>query len=50
MRRRRVGKAFGVVVVACVLYYLISLFQVWNVGRSEQMRPVDAIVVLGAAQ
>ena len=50
MRSRRVAKAFGVVVLACALYYLISLFQVWNVGRSEQMRPVDAIVVLGAAQ
>ena len=50
MRSRRVAKALGVVLVACAVYYLISLFQVWNVGRSEQMRPVDAIVVLGAAQ
>ncbi|NQV97528.1 MAG: YdcF family protein [Acidimicrobiaceae bacterium] len=50
MRSRRVAKAFGVVVLACALYYLISLFQVWNVGRSDQLRPVDAIIVLGAAQ
>jgi uncharacterized SAM-binding protein YcdF (DUF218 family) len=32
------------------LYYLVTLFQVWNTSRQEQARPVDAIVVLGAAQ
>jgi uncharacterized SAM-binding protein YcdF (DUF218 family) len=31
-------------------YYLVTLFQVWSTGRSDQARPVDAIVVLGAAQ
>jgi uncharacterized SAM-binding protein YcdF (DUF218 family) len=31
-------------------YYLVSLAQVWTTGRSDQSRPVDAIVVLGAAQ
>ena len=29
---------------------MISLWQVWSTGRSDQARPVDAIVVLGAAQ
>jgi uncharacterized SAM-binding protein YcdF (DUF218 family) len=33
-----------------VLYSLVSLWQVWSTGRSDQARPVDAIVVLGAAQ
>ena len=31
-------------------YYLISLYQVWSTGRNDQARPVDAIVVMGAAQ
>jgi uncharacterized SAM-binding protein YcdF (DUF218 family) len=31
-------------------YGLVSMFQVWSTGRSWQVRPVDAIVVLGAAQ
>ena len=31
-------------------YYLISLYQVWSTGRDDQARPVDAIVVMGAAQ
>lgn len=31
-------------------YYLITLYQVWSTGRGDQARPVDAIVVLGAAQ
>jgi uncharacterized SAM-binding protein YcdF (DUF218 family) len=42
----------GVVLVVMVgfLYYAVSLFQVWSTGRGDQTRPVDAIVVLGAAQ
>ena len=39
--------AFGVGVAS---YGLVSLYQVWSTGRSYQARPVDAIVVLGAAQ
>ena len=35
---------------ALVGYYLVSLYQVWSTGRSDQTRPVDAIVVMGAAQ
>jgi uncharacterized SAM-binding protein YcdF (DUF218 family) len=33
-----------------VTYFLVSLLQVWNTGRSADRQPVDAIVVLGAAQ
>lgn len=52
-RRRWVGRlAIGtaIVVVAAVGYFAISLYQVHATGRSDQARPVDAIVVLGAAQ
>ncbi|CAN5541404.1 hypothetical protein BH23ACT3_BH23ACT3_19300 [soil metagenome] len=31
-------------------YAAISVYQVWSTGRDSQARPVDAIVVLGAAQ
>jgi uncharacterized SAM-binding protein YcdF (DUF218 family) len=38
-------------VVALVVFYsLLSFWQVWSTGRSDQARPVDAIIVLGAAQ
>jgi uncharacterized SAM-binding protein YcdF (DUF218 family) len=42
----------GAIVVVAVgaLYVLFTLWQVWSTGRSDQARPVDAIVVLGAAQ
>jgi uncharacterized SAM-binding protein YcdF (DUF218 family) len=33
-----------------VAWYLLCLYQVWSTGRSDGARPVDAIVVLGAAQ
>jgi len=33
-----------------VLYYVITLFQVWSAGHDDQARKVDAIVVMGAAQ
>ncbi|MDO8392229.1 MAG: YdcF family protein [Actinomycetota bacterium] len=32
------------------LYYLVTLWQVYRTGESDQARPVDAIVVMGAAQ
>jgi uncharacterized SAM-binding protein YcdF (DUF218 family) len=35
-------------VIGC--YFLVTLWQVWSTGRSDEARPVDAIVVLGAAQ
>jgi uncharacterized SAM-binding protein YcdF (DUF218 family) len=47
---RRALLAGGLVVVVIVGYYLVSLYQVWSTGRSDQARPVDAIVVMGAAQ
>jgi uncharacterized SAM-binding protein YcdF (DUF218 family) len=63
IRPRAVGRRRGrwgagrVVVVGLLLvlglvvgYYLISLYQVWSTGRSDGARPVDAIVVMGAAQ
>jgi uncharacterized SAM-binding protein YcdF (DUF218 family) len=31
-------------------YYLVCLYQVWHSARSDEARPADAIVVLGAAQ
>ena len=42
--------AVAMVAVVLVGYYMISLWQVWSAGRSDQARPVDAIVVMGAAQ
>ena len=54
---RRRWSIWRIVVVSVALlvalllgYYLITLWQVWSTGRSEQARPVDAIVVMGAAQ
>ncbi len=32
------------------LYFLFSFWQVWSTGRTDQAGPVDAIVVMGAAQ
>lgn len=49
-RRRRWLRALLVVVLVLVGWYCINLFQVWHTGRSDQARPVDAIVVMGAAQ
>ena len=31
-------------------YYAVTLVQVYQTGRSDQARPVDAVVVMGAAQ
>lgn len=52
-RRRwpsRVAAALAAILALGVVYYGVSLYQVWSTGRSDQARPVDAIVVLGAAQ
>ena len=40
----------GVVVLIALGYYLVTLYQVWSTGDHDEARPVDAIVVLGAAQ
>ena len=50
MKLRRVVQSFGVSIAIVLFYFLVSLFQVWNTGRSDDRQPVDAIVVLGAAQ
>ena len=50
MKLRLVVQSFGVSIAIVLFYFLISLFKVWNTGRSDDRQPVDAIVVLGAAQ
>jgi uncharacterized SAM-binding protein YcdF (DUF218 family) len=47
---RRVLLGVAVVALLAVLWYLLCLFQVWSTGHADDRRPVDAIVVLGAAQ
>lgn len=47
--RRVVGSALCVLLLG-VVYYAVSLFQVWSTGRDQEDRVVDAIVVMGAAQ
>lgn len=52
-RRGGVTRVIGIcvcLVIAVVAYYGVSLFQVWNTGRSHHSSRVDAIVVMGAAQ
>ncbi|MFZ4810691.1 MAG: YdcF family protein [Ilumatobacteraceae bacterium] len=53
-RPRRAGRRilFALLLLFVVLigYYGISVLQVRHTGRSDQARPVDAIVVMGAAQ
>jgi uncharacterized SAM-binding protein YcdF (DUF218 family) len=54
VRRRRWPRLLGLGLVAFLLlsagYYAVTLYQVHSTGRSDQARPVDAIVVMGAAQ
>jgi uncharacterized SAM-binding protein YcdF (DUF218 family) len=38
-----------VLALGAVVYYGVTLWQVWSTGQSDQARPVDAIVVMGAA-
>jgi uncharacterized SAM-binding protein YcdF (DUF218 family) len=47
---RRTVVLAGVVAVAAMLYLAVTAVQVWQVGRTDQTREVDVIVVLGAAQ
>jgi uncharacterized SAM-binding protein YcdF (DUF218 family) len=47
---RWVLRAGALVVVAGLVYFAVSFYQVWSTGRHDQARPVDAIVVMGAAQ
>lgn len=47
---RRVLQVLVMVLLALVTYFGVSFWQVHSTGRSDQARPVDAIVVMGAAQ
>lgn len=47
---RRTVRVAGVIAAALVAYLAVTLWWVHRVGRSDQARPVDAIVVMGAAQ
>ncbi|MCB9379405.1 MAG: YdcF family protein [Acidimicrobiaceae bacterium] len=47
---RRVRRVGYVLVALLAVYYLAMLWWVHTVGTSDQARPVDAIVVMGAAQ
>lgn len=47
---RRARRITAAVVVALGAYYLATLWMVHRTGNTDQARPVDAIVVLGAAQ
>lgn len=49
-RLKRTVIVCGVVTTVLALYVGVTLVQVWQVGRHDQTRAVDAIVVLGAAQ
>lgn len=47
----RIVKRVGLVVLlAALLYYVVTFVQVWWAARGDDTRPSEAIVVLGAAQ
>jgi uncharacterized SAM-binding protein YcdF (DUF218 family) len=48
-RRRLLIGGLALMLLA-ISYYAVTLYQVHSTGRSDQARPVDAIVVMGAAQ
>ncbi len=53
VRRRiwpRVLQVLAGLFAIVVIYFLFTLWQVWSTGRSDEQQPVDAIVVMGAAQ
>ncbi len=47
---RRLLGCCAVLLMLIVMYFTVSLFQVWSTGRSQHQGSVDAIVVMGAAQ
>jgi uncharacterized SAM-binding protein YcdF (DUF218 family) len=49
-RTRKVLLGVAALVLLGLLWFLFNLWQVHRVGASDQGRPVDAIVVMGAAQ
>lgn len=48
--KRRALRIAAFLTLAAFAYYVATFVQVWSVGRSDQARAVDAIVVMGAAQ
>ncbi len=48
--RLSVRRVFASIVLALLLYFVVTLVQVVQTGREHSARPADAIVVLGAAQ
>ena len=44
------ARVVGLLLIISLVYGCINVAQVWWVGRSDQARAVDAIVVLGVAQ
>ena len=46
----RFARVVGLLLIISLVYGCINVAQVWWVGRSDQARSVDAIVVLGVAQ
>lgn len=52
--RSRIRRRFLVggllAVLTGLLYFSFSLFQVWSTGREDDEQPIDAIVIMGAAQ
>ncbi len=49
-RWRLVRRVLAAVVAVLAMYFLTNLWLVFRTGNTDQSRPVDAIVVLGAAQ
>ena len=49
-RRRWIVAVAVASALLIVAYALLSFWQVYSTGRSDEARPVDAIVVMGAAQ
>jgi uncharacterized SAM-binding protein YcdF (DUF218 family) len=47
---RRLRRLVALAVLVALGYLLVTYAQVWATGRRDQARPVDAIVVMGAAQ
>jgi uncharacterized SAM-binding protein YcdF (DUF218 family) len=49
-RRRSIGSSLGILLFAAGSVYTVALASVLVTSQNDQRRPVDAIIVLGAAQ
>jgi uncharacterized SAM-binding protein YcdF (DUF218 family) len=47
---RLVLRVFGLIVAALLIYFAVTLVQVWLTSRQYDPHPAEAIVVMGAAQ